>query len=48
VGGVGLLAGATLMWLYLADDGKPEATKPGQAHVTPWIGVASAGVRGSF
>ena len=49
VGGVGLLAGATLMYFYLADDGKPTASsKPGQAHVTPWIGIASAGVRGTF
>ena len=43
VGGVGLAGGATLFFLSAKDDAKAQS-----AAITPWIGVQSVGVTGSF
>ena len=43
VGGVGVAAGVVALLL-----GKPSARAATQAHVEPWIGLGSAGVRGTF
>ena len=45
VGGVGLAAGATLFFLSNSDDAP---AKDKGARVTPWIGLGSAGLSGTF
>ncbi len=42
-GGVGVAAGIVALIV-----GKPSAAAPSQASITPWVGVGSAGVRGTF
>jgi hypothetical protein len=46
VGGVGIAGGATLLVLHLTQ--KPKAAAQTRPHVEPWIGIGSAGVRGTF
>ncbi len=43
VGGVGVAAGIVTLLV-----GKPSAPQPSQAKIEPWIGLGSAGVRGTF
>jgi hypothetical protein len=44
VGGVGIASGVTLLLL----SSKQAPTESAQAHIEPWIGLGSAGVRGTF
>ena len=43
VGGAAVVAGVITLFV-----GKPSTSAPAQAHVEPWIGLGSAGVRGTF
>ncbi|MRG96086.1 tetratricopeptide repeat protein [Polyangium spumosum] len=45
VGGVGIAAGVVLL---LTAPKAPKPTPPAQASVEPWIGIGSAGLRGTF
>jgi hypothetical protein len=45
VGGIGIAGGATLLVLHFTGKSKSTGERP---HVEPWVGVGSAGLRGTF